>query len=85
MKTPVMAIFDKKTGLYETQLLTARHVALVQREFSKLCQSKENKYGNNPEDFSLHQIANFDDELGEFQKITPHVTLATGISDANSV
>lgn len=72
-KLPLLAIYDVKTGLYDPQIITTRHVADSLREFAILKNNPETRFGKNPEDFALHKIGDFEDETGT---LTPHNPIA---------
>ncbi|QXP08156.1 MAG: hypothetical protein [Arizlama microvirus] len=76
--TPVIAVFDKKTGLFDPPF-TVRHNGEAVREFGIVKKNPETKFGKNPEDFELFQIGNYNDTLGTFENLTQHVHLDSGI------
>lgn len=78
MELQVCAIYDKKTGLFD-QPMTVRHNGDMIRQWDIVRKDQSTKYGKNPEDFSLFQIATYDDSLGELQPIKPHIHLADGV------
>lgn len=78
MLRPVCAVYDKKVGAYD-QPFTTRHVGEAVREWTNIKMMKETRYGKNPEDFDLFQIAEFDDELGTFENKKPHIHLDSGL------
>lgn len=79
MTKPVIAVFDKKTGLFD-QPFTVRRNGEAIREWEHVLQSKDNRYGKNPEDYDLFQIANYDETLGLITPISPHIHLAGGVN-----
>lgn len=78
MKQPVCAVFDKKTGLYSNPF-TLRHIGDAIREFDIIRKDTNTKIGKNPEDFELFQLANFDEELGQFEELKPALHLSSGM------
>lgn len=73
----VVAIFDKKTGLYGSPALVV-HVGEGVREFDTLKNEPGSKINKNPEDFDLHHIGMWDARKGVLEPIPP-ITLATGV------
>lgn len=78
MKQPVCAIYDKKTGLFDTPFFV-RHNGEAVREWDIVRKDPNTKFGKNPEDFDLFQIANYDFQNGEIVPLKPHTHLGTGI------
>lgn len=78
MQLPVMAIADKKTGLFGNPFVT-RHTSEAIREWAIVTKDQSNKYGKNPEDFDLYEIAMYDDETGKMEPLPKFNHLATGL------
>lgn len=78
MQKPVIAVFDKKIALFDTTF-TVRHPGEAIREWDLVRKDSNTKYGKNPEDYDLYQIANFNEETGEYTMLTPHLHLAAGV------
>lgn len=78
MVIPVIAVYDKKTGLFDNPL-TVRHNGEAIREWDVVRKDEKTKYGKNPEDFDLFQIATYNDETGEIASLRPHTHLASGV------
>lgn len=78
MKLNVIAVFDKKTALYD-QPFTIRHNGDAIRQWDIVRTNQETRYGKNPEDFDLFQIGTYDDETGTFENLTPPTHLASGV------
>lgn len=78
MELPVCAVFDKKSGLFDNPF-TVRHVAEAVRQWDIVRKDPETKYGKNPEDFDLVNIAEFDVSKGAFKTLQPHRPLASGV------
>lgn len=76
--SPVCAVYDKRTGLFDKPF-TVRHVAEAIREWDIVRKNTETKFGKNPEDFDLHQIATWDDSTGLYNNIQPTTQLAAGV------
>lgn len=79
MKEPVVAIFDRKTALFDRPHCI-RHIGEAIREFEHLCKKPETRFGMNPEDYMLFQVANFDPATGLYENIQPSVALASGVA-----
>lgn len=74
----VIAVYDKKTGLYG-QPFTVRHNGEAIREWDLVRKDTNTKFGKNPEDFDLFQIAEYNDETGEMAPLKPAIHLASGV------
>ena len=72
----VIAVFDKKTALFD-QPFHVRHPGEAIREWDIVRKDEKTKFGKNPEDFDLYQIATYDDSTGEYTTAKTH--LATGV------
>jgi hypothetical protein len=75
---PMLAVYDKKTGHFEPPFV-CRHLGDAIREWDIVRKNTDTKFGKNPEDFDLFQIANYNDALGEIETLKPHTHLATGV------
>lgn len=78
MKHAVCAVFDKKTATYDN-IFNIRHPGEAIRQWDTLRKNPETKFGKNPEDFDLMQIAWYDDSTGTIEQILPHTHLASGV------
>lgn len=78
MKQQVIAVYDKKTGLFDNPFFV-RHTGDAIRQWDIVRKNPETKFGKNPEDFDLKQIAVYDDEAGEIENLKPHVHLSSGV------
>lgn len=78
MKLPVIAVFDKKLGVYERPFVVRMSGEAI-REWDIVRKDTNTKIGKNPEDFDLFQIGTYDDELGTLENAQPKVHLATGV------
>lgn len=78
MKQAVCAVYDKKTALYDT-IFTVRHPGEAIRQWDIVRKNPETKFGKNPEDFDLHQLAWFDDTNGAIEEVKPYTHLAGGL------
>lgn len=78
MKKPVIAVYDKKIGLFDPPFV-ARHKNEAVREWNVVIKNKETKFGKNPEDFDLFWIGEYDERTGNFENLQPHEHLASGV------
>lgn len=78
MNQSVVAVFDKKTGLYDNPF-TVRHVGEAIREWDIVRKDEKTKFGKNPADFDLFKIAEFDYQTGNIAPLAPHLHLASGV------
>lgn len=76
MKIQIVALFDKKVGMYEKPGF-ARHLGDALRDYEHLRKDVNTKIGKNPEDFDLWKLGTYDDETGEF--INDRQQLVSGI------
>lgn len=74
-QTPMVAVYDKKIGLFD-QPFTCRHVGDAIRDFDTVKKNQDTKFGKNPEDFEIYQIATYNEENGEITSIKPHLQLS---------
>lgn len=81
---PVVAIYDKKTGIY-TNPFPQRFTQDAVRDFENIKKNQQTKYGKNPEDFDLVHIANFHLRSGKMEMLQPYYTLITGVQNAQDV
>lgn len=75
---PVVAVYDKKTGLYDPPF-SCRHVGEAVRDFGVIQKDAKTKFGQNPQDFDLKEVAEFNYATGEFKNLNPQKTLITGV------
>ena len=76
MKQPLIAVYDKKTSLYENPFVV-RHNGEAIREWDHVRKDPNTKFGKNPEDFDLFQIGTYDSELGRIENNNPPTHLGT--------
>lgn len=74
----VIAVYDKKTALYDAPF-SVRHIGEAIREWETITKDPKTKFGKNPEDFDLFQISEYDDTTGQFQNTIPPLHLGSGI------
>lgn len=78
MKKPVIAVYDKKIGLFD-QPFIVRHNGEAIREWDIVRKDDKTKFGKNPEDFDLFQIGSYDEVTGTIENLQPHTHLASGV------
>lgn len=78
MKQAVLAVKDKKTGLFDPPF-NVRHQNEALREWSIIIKDEKTKFGKNPEDFDLYHIANYDADTGDYENLATKKQIATGI------
>lgn len=83
MEKPVCAVFDKKTGLWDSPFVV-RHTGEAIREWGIITQDRQTKFGKNPEDFDLFEIGSYNDSTSVLTSTTPQ-HLASGVSNASNV
>jgi len=72
MIVKVYAIFDKKVGTFMMPF-NASHAQIALRSFEQALNSKDTVFNTYPEDFSLWQLGDFNDETGEYSKSHAHI------------
>lgn len=77
-KLCVLAVYDKKTGLFG-QPFTVRHNGEAIREWDIVRKDSNTKFGKNPEDFDLYQVGNYYEETGFTENLQPATHLASGV------
>jgi len=77
MRLKVFTVFDIKAEAYlQPFFMTATGSAI--RAFTELVNDKGHNFGKHPSDFTLFQLAEFDDATGEFFPLKVPVPLGTG-------
>lgn len=82
MKQNLIAIYDRKTGLFERPFI-CRHIGEAIRDFEVIKKETNTRYGKHPEDFALIQIGEYDDEMGTVENSKPQITLSSGAPNAS--
>ena len=77
MNHSVIAVYDKKLGIYGAPMLYIDNREAI-REFGNVKSDTTTKFGKNPEDFDLHEIASFEATSGTFTQIVPPKQLTSG-------
>lgn len=79
MKQPLIAVYDKKLGLYDAPF-TVRHPGEAQRQFLDVCQQKDSRFGMHPEDYELYELGTYDMATGHVEHISPFKHLCNGVN-----
>lgn len=74
MKLQVCAIYDSKARAFLFPMFFG-HVDLAKRSFSDAANKPEHGFSNNPEDFTLFHLGEWDDGTGKFQEFEQHRNL----------
>lgn len=78
MQKPMIAVHDKKTGLYDPPFIV-RHIGEAIREWDIVTKDNNTKFGKHPSDYELFQIANYNEETGEITHLKPFLHLSSGV------
>ena len=76
MKMFVVAVFDKKTGLYDPPF-TCRHIGEAIRSWDVVRKDENSKIGKHPEDFDLFRVGYYYDETAQLEPSLEHI--ASGV------
>lgn len=74
MTHKVVAVFDKKTGIYSNPI-ACTHEALVIRGLTETVQSGQTDYGKYPEDYCLYMIGHYFPETGCIESFPPEALM----------
>jgi hypothetical protein len=74
----VCSVFDVKAVAYSNPFYSV-NTAVAVRDFSHAVSDPNSGLFNNPEDFSLYQVATFDDESGLISPLVPPVFLSSAV------
>lgn len=66
----VCSVFDSKAAIFSNPFYSV-NVAVASRDFAQGCKDPASALSANPEDFSLYQVATFDDDSGMFVPTVP--------------
>lgn len=72
MKQLMFAVYDSKAKVYCRPFFVAVE-AVALRAFEGGANDESLEMGRHPEDFSLHQLGEFDDDTGVVKALEPHV------------
>lgn len=75
----VCSVFDAKAGLFSNPFYSV-NTAVAKRDFFAGCSDPKSGLSRNAEDYSLFQVATFDDESGQFSPIVPPSFISNAIS-----
>ncbi len=78
MKTLMFAIYDAKTEAY-LQPFFLPTVGSATRAFETACNDSNTQFFNNPEDYTLFQIGEFDQTSATVTDLVPNKPLGTAI------
>lgn len=66
MKTKIYSVYDKKAQAFCTPFYQANHATAV-RAFQNAVLDPQNSISQNPEDYVLFHVGDWDDNIGEIQ------------------
>lgn len=70
MKQKIFAIYDSKAEAYLTPFFLPA-IGMAVRAITDCANNPEHQFGQNPDDYTLFQIGEFDDDIGQVTPITP--------------
>lgn len=73
----VYAVYDSKAAVFATPFFVGAE-ALAVRAFARAANDKESQVGSFPEDFTLFQLATYNDESGVIMPLEQHKNLGLG-------
>ena len=73
----VVAVFDRGISSYGRPFAVP-HVGQAVREFTDLCQDRENPIGKHPQDYQLYELGIYDDSSGRFDNLNEPRLLISG-------
>lgn len=74
MKYKIFSVYDCKANAY-LQCMFFRNSNEAVRSFSQACNQEDHEFFKHAEDYTLCEIAEFDDEMGSIQSLPAPVTL----------
>lgn len=83
MRVAVLAVHDKKAELF-SQPMFFQAIGQGVRAFADAVNDGKSGYAKHPEDYTLFQVAWFDDVKGEFEPLNPVVSLGVAVSFVTS-
>ena len=78
MKVKIYSIYDSKAESYAKPIFADR-VGEVIRSFGDIANDKSHPIGKHPEDYSLYEIGEWDDDAGTVENTTPHKSLGKAL------
>lgn len=78
MKTKMFTVYDSKAQAYMMPFfMNSRGEAL--RAWQDLCNDEKTQFGKHPEDFTLFEIGEYDQETGKITQTTAFISLGTAL------
>ena len=74
MMMKMFAVYDSKLGAFFTPFFMA-HAALAQRAFTATANDPQSQICQHPQDFTLFELGEWNDELGQIAMYPKHVNL----------
>lgn len=78
MKHKIFSVYDSKAEAW-TRPMVNDNIGRMLRSFEDLANDKNHPIGQHPEDYSLFEIGEFDDESGDIIAVQPKVSLGIAI------
>jgi hypothetical protein len=72
----VCSVFDSKAAAYSNPFYSPNN-AVATRDFLHAATDPQSAMFRNPEDFSLYQVATFDDDSGLFAPVVPPMFISS--------
>lgn len=82
MKKVVCSVFDNKAAVYSNPFYSV-NLAVASRDFAQACKDSNSGLSVHRDDFSLYQLAEFDDISGVFVPCMPPVFICSAASVFN--
>lgn len=76
--------FDQKANAFLPPFFMP-NVAMAERAFADCINDTKHQFGAHPEDYTLHQIATFDDENGVIKPLATPKAIGTGLQYVREV
>lgn len=75
----ICSVFDSKAGVFANPFV-AVNLAVARRDYLYACTDPTTALSRNPSDYSLFQLATFDDESGLLTACVPPVFISSSVS-----
>lgn len=75
MELKVFSIYDQKGKMYARPFFLP-HKGQASRLFCDLVEDNRSEVSKHPEDYTLYQIGNYDDNIGRFENLEVHELIA---------
>lgn len=82
MRKVVCSVFDNVAGVYSNPFYSV-NIAVASRDFARACTEPSSSLAVHPQDYSLYQLAEFDDSSGVFVSCQPPVFICSAASVLN--